>query len=86
MKGLIKNYIDKLTIDNLKEFALKNDINLTNDEFEYLLKLTKDNFEDILVNENKYLDMIQNNINQNEFIKIKELFLYYKKKYQGYLF
>ena len=86
MKSLIKNYIDKLTIDNLKEFALKNNINLTDTEFEYLLKLAKENFEDILVNEDKYLDIIKNNVNPNEFIKIKELFLHYKNKYQGYLF
>ena len=28
MKGLIKNYVDKLTIKDLKEFALKNNIQL----------------------------------------------------------
>ena len=29
MKGLIKNYIDLLNIDKLKEFSYKNNINLT---------------------------------------------------------
>jgi len=86
MKGLIKNYIDKLTIDNLREFALKNNINLSNSELEYLLNLTKNHFEDILVNENKYLNLVQNNINPEAFIKVKELFLYYKNRYKGYLF
>ena len=86
MKGLIKNYIDKLSIDNLKEFALKNNINLTDRELEYLLNLTKENFENILVNEDKYLDIVKNNINSNEFKKVKELYLYYKNKYKGYLF
>lgn len=86
MKGLIKNYVDKLTINDLSSFALKNDIHLNNTELEYLLELTKDNWEDMLVNEDKYLDIVKNNINSNEFEKIKELFLYYKNKYQGYLF
>lgn len=86
MKGLIKNYVDKLTIDNLKEFALKNDINLSNSEFEYLLNLVKNNFDDILLNENKYLKEVENNINSQAFIKVKELFLYYKNRYKGYLF
>lgn len=86
MKGLIKNYIDKLTIDNLSEFASKNDIHLNNSELEYLLNLVQNNFEDILVNENKYLNLVQNNINSEAFIKIKELFLYYKNRYKGYLF
>ena len=85
MKGLIKNYIDKLTIQNLSEFALKNNINLTNNQLEYLLKLAKENFDDILVNEEKYLKLIQDNINPNEFEKIKNLFLYYKNRYKGYL-
>ena len=86
MKGLIKNYIDKLSIDNLKDFALKNDVHLSDNELKYLLELTKNHWEDMLVNENKYLNLVQNNVNPNEFEKIKELFLYYKNRYKGYLF
>ncbi|MBR6690426.1 MAG: hypothetical protein IKL65_03755 [Bacilli bacterium] len=86
MKSLIKNYIDKLDIIKLNEFALKNDIDLTNDELEYLLNLVQNNFEDILVNEDKYLNLVEKNINNVAFIKVKELFLYYKNRYKGYLF
>lgn len=86
MKGLIKNYIDKLTIFDLKNFALKNNINLNEKELKFLLNLTKENFEDILINENKYLDLIKNNITPNEVQKIKDLYFYYKNKYKGYLF
>lgn len=86
MNILIKNYISKLSIDNVKEFALKNNINLTDIELEYLLTLVKENFDDILVNEDKYLNIVKDNINPNEFEKIKELFLYYKNRYKGYLF
>ncbi|MBE6139036.1 MAG: DUF2624 family protein [Firmicutes bacterium] len=86
MKGLIKNYIDKLTIQNLSDFAYKNGINLTNNELQYLLDLTKNNWEDMLVNEDKYLNLVQQNINSEAFVKVKELFLYYKNKYKGYLF
>ena len=86
MKSLIKNYVDKLTTQNLREFAIKNDINLNQIELEYLLNLVQNNFEDILVNEDKYLNLVQNNINYEAFIKVKELFLYYKNRYKGYLF
>jgi len=86
MKSLIKNYIDKLDIIKLNEFALKNDIDLTNGELEYLLNLVQNNFEDILVNEDKYLNLVEKNINNKAFIKVKELFLYYKNRYKGYLF
>ena len=86
MKGLIKNYVEKLTIKDLSDFALKNNIHLSNDELEYLLNLTKNHFEDMLVNEDKYLEEVKNNVNTEEFDKIKKLFLYYKNKYKGYLF
>ena len=86
MINLIKNYINKLSIDNLREFALKNNITLTDTELKYLLTLVKDNFDDILINEDKYLNMLKENIDINEFEKIKELFLYYKNRYKGYLF
>lgn len=86
MKSLIKNYIDLLTIDKLKSFSLKNNINLTDSELNYLLNLVKNNYEDILKDDTKYLEDVKNNINSSEFIKIKELYLYYKNRYNGYLF
>lgn len=86
MKSLIKNYIDLLSIDKLKEFGIKNDIHLSDSELNYLLSLVKNNWEDILKDENKYLEELKKNINEKDFIKIKELFLYYKERYKGYLF
>lgn len=84
MKGLIKNYIDLLNVDKLKEFSIKNDINLTNTELEYLLNLVKNNYEDILKDDTKYLEELKNNINEHQ--KVKDLYLYYKNRYKGYLF
>ena len=86
MKSLIKNYIELLSVDKLKEFSLKNNINLTDNELNYLLNLVKNNYEDIIKNDTKYLENLKNNINHTEFIKIKELYLYYKNRYKGYLF
>ena len=86
MKSLIKNYIELLTIDKLKEFASKNNIILNNNEIEYLLNLVKNNYEDILKDDTIYLENIKNNINPSEYEKLKNLYLYYKNKYKGYLF
>ena len=86
MKGLIKNYIELLSIDKLKEFGLKNNINLNNNELEYLLNLVKENYEDILKDDAKYLESLKNNINPVEYKKLKDLYLYYKNRYKGYLF
>ena len=84
MKSLIKNYIDLLTVDKLKEFSIKNDINLTNTELEYLLNLVKNNYEDILKDDTKYLEDVKKNV--NEYQKVIDLYLYYKNRYKGYLF
>ena len=86
MKSLIKNYIELLSIDKLKEFSLKNNISLTDNELNYLLNLVKNNYEDIIKDDTKYLEDVKNNINPTEFTKIKELYLYYKNRYKGYLF
>ncbi len=85
MKGLIKNYIDLLSIDKLKSFALKNDINLNEEQLEYILNLTKNSWEDILINDDKYFKLLQDKIDQSNLDKIRELFLYYKNRYKGYL-
>ena len=86
MTNLVKNYINLLDIDNLRYFALKNDIYLSDEKLNYLLNLVKNNFDDIIVNDEKYLNEIENNIDNDSFIKIKELYYKYKKKYKGYLF
>lgn len=86
MKSLIKNYIDLLNIEKLKTFSLKYNINLTNSELEYILNLLKNNYDDIINNDEKYLENIKNNINPLEFNKLKALYTHYKIKYKGYLF
>ena len=84
MKSLIKNYIDLLDVSKLKDFSIKNDINLTNTELEYLLNLAKNNYEDILKDDTKYLEDVKKNV--NEYQKVIDLYLYYKNRYKGYLF
>ena len=86
MKSLIRNYIDLLDTNKLNDFGMKHDIHLNNEELEFLLKMIKENYEDILVNDSKYLELLKNNINQNDFEKIQTLFKFYKERYKGYLF
>lgn len=86
MKSLIRNYINLLTIEKLEEFGIKNDIHLSNDELKFLLNLVKEHYEDIMKDDSKYLSILEKNINPNEFVKVKELYLYYKNRYKGYLF
>lgn len=85
MKSLIKKYINLLTVDKLKDYALKNNINLNDSEIEFLLNLVKENYDDILINDEKYLKMIKDKFNVTEYEKIKNIYLEYKSKYSEYL-
>ncbi len=86
MNNLLKKYINSLKIEQLKEFSLKNDINLTNEELSFILDLVKNNLDDILVNDSKYLEIVKNKIDSENYKKIEKLFIYYKNRYKGYLF
>ena len=56
---LLKNYIEKLTLDELRSFGEKNGINISSTEYQFILDLVQKNFEDLLQNEDKYLSMIE---------------------------
>ena len=86
MKSLLKNYIEKLTLDELRAFGEKHDINISDTEYKFILDLVQRNFEDMLVDENKYLNILEERINPKEFEKIKDLYFKYKNKYKNYLF
>lgn len=78
--------MDLLTIEKLNEFGIKNDIHLNNNELKFIFNMVKQNWEEILKDETKYLNELQSNINPTDFNKIKDLVIYYKNRYKGYLF
>lgn len=86
MNNLLKKYINTLTIDKLNELLIKNDIKLSNNELLVLLNLIKDNFDDILINDTKYLKILKEKIDIDNYNRIENLFNYYKNRYKGYLF
>ena len=86
MKSLIKNYLSKLTKEKLDGFAKKKDIYLNDSELNFLLDLIKNNIDDILKNDEKYLIKIKNNISTTNYDKLYQVYIYYKNRYKGYLF
>lgn len=86
MKSLIKNYVSKLTKEKLDGFAKKKDIYLNDSELNFLLDLIKNNIDDILKNDEKYLIKIKNNISTTNYDKLYQVYIYYKNRYKGYLF
>lgn len=86
MKKLLKKYIDLISINDVDNFCNINDIYLNEKEKKYILNLIKTKYEDILINEEKYIKDLSININKNAKDKLIEIFYYYKRKYSDYLF
>ena len=84
-KFIIKKYIDKLSIQNINNFALNNNIVLSEKELEYMYNLIKNNWEQILNNVDSILLKLNGNVDNESIKKIEKLYYEYKKKYKDYL-
>ncbi len=87
MKGqLIKNYINKLSIDDVNNIAIKNNINLSSEEINFIYNKVKNNYNDLLYGDSTFIfNELKNNVSNDNYLKIKELFNTYKQKYQSLL-
>lgn len=83
---LIKNYIDKLSIEDLEKFANSKSILLTNSELNYVYSTIKDNWETIIYgNPTNIFNEAKENLNTHSYNKIIDLYNLYKIKYQNFL-
>lgn len=86
MYDLIKRYMEKLTKEDISQFALKNDINLNDKELDFTYQFVKKNWETILASPNQLnLERYKNEFQEENFIKIKKLIKIYYQKYGNYL-
>ena len=78
-KELVIKYINNLDEDEVKDFLINNNINLNNEEFEFLFNIVKEKYNDIF-DENIYLfKLIRDTINEDAYNKLIKLFNQYKK-------
>jgi len=86
MNSLIGQYVNKLTVDNINEFAQKNNIILNENEANSLLYVAKNHYRDLLDgNDEKVKQFLKDNLTNENYEKITVLYNEYKEKYQGYL-
>ncbi len=79
---IIKSYIKSMTKDDIYSFAKKNNINLNDNELDYIYSNIKYNYDEILNNPKLYLDKAKANLNTNTYNKLYELYsIYYPKLY-----
>ncbi len=86
MYNLVEGIVNKLSLNDIFNFASKNSVNLSLDEGEFILRFLKNNWYSLLKNQNiEVIDNYKNNFSPENFAKIKELVEYYKTRY-GKLF
>jgi hypothetical protein len=86
MFNILKNYMDKLTITNVSDFAKKNNIFLSNEELEFTYKFVKKNWQIIYSNPNMLnMDKYKDKFSEENLSKIKNLIKVYLLKYKNYL-
>jgi len=82
---LIKEYIDKITINDVISFGNKNGISLNNEEALLVLKYIKNDWRTIIYgNPNSILSDLKTHLG-NKYIKIEQLYTYFKNKYKDLL-
>ncbi len=83
---LIKRYIDKMSMDDLNNFALKNNVSLSQEELSFTYSYVKKNYETILRNYTLFdFDKYKEYYSEENYIKIKKLIKEYMIKYGKYL-
>ena len=82
---IIKNYINNLTKNDITYFALKNDISLTDQELDFVYKTIKKNYKILLSPDYESIfNEAKNYLSHDSYIKIYNLFLEYKAKYNNF--
>ncbi len=86
MFNIIERYMNKLTKDDINNFALKNNIVLNEEELEFTYVFVKKNWQTVIANPNALnFDRYQDKYSEENLIKIKKLFKEYSTRYKNYL-
>ena len=85
LESIVKKYTKNITKENIIEFSLKQNVNLTDYEVDIIYDQIKNNIDNILKNPEDELLKIKDKLSNTTYLKIEELYMFYKNKYQDYL-
>ena len=84
--NLIVNYINKVDINTINDFALKNNIFLNKKELDIIYDILKNRYEEVLYgDDSKVRKYLKENLSLDNYERIINLFDEYKEKYDNYL-
>ena len=86
IKYIIKNYINKLTKNDVISFSLKNNIYLSDSEVNVIYNHIKNNYEVLLYQNSDFIfNDLKNKLSITNYNLVYNLFITYKEKYKNYL-
>ncbi len=86
MNTLIKQYINKITINNINDFAIKNNINLNEKELNILYDVIKQRYEEVLYQDDSVIkSYLKEHLTSENYDKVIKLYNEYRKKFGDYL-
>lgn len=86
MYNLIKAYMGRMTIQDVENFAISKNIHLNQNELSFVYEFIAKNWEQIIKNPKLLdLDRYKNHFSEENFKKIKKLFLEYSARYSSFL-
>lgn len=85
MYNLIERFMNNLTVEKVNNFALSKNVNLSDKELSFTYEFVKKNWQSIVKNPSLLnMDRYKDKYSPENFVKIKQIFLEYSKKYQNY--
>lgn len=86
MYNLIKAYMGRMSINDVNNFAISKNIYLNQDELNFVYEFVSKNWEQVIKNPKLLnLDRYKNRFSEENFNKIKKLFLEYSSRYSSFI-
>ncbi len=86
MYNLIQKVMMRLTKEEVNNFAISKNINLSSEELDFTYEFVKKNWEQVIKNPNLLnLERYKDKFSPDNFVKIKKLFNEYSSRYQAFL-
>ena len=79
---LISEYVNRMTLEDVNNFALKNGINLKDNEINLIYDHIKNNWHTIVFgNPRGILDDLKEKLDSTSYQKVESLYIYFKNRY-----
>ena len=86
MHSIIERFINRMTKEDVNNFAVSKGINLSEDELNFTYNFVKINYKEMLNNPKLFdINRYQNNYSKENFSKIAKVYQEYFNKYSYYL-